>query len=898
MTHSTLSVIGARQHNLKNVTCELPREKLVVITGPSGSGKSSLAFDTIHAEAYRRYVEFLPSAVRRTLHHLSRPDVDEITGLSPSVAMRQGFVSPSPRATVGTLTETSDYLRILFARCATAHCPANGHPLHAHTAQSIVRELEAQPAGTKMTLMAPITHDASPKRITEALTALKADGFARVALDGVPALVDEVNSSTLPARSSLDLVVDRLIAKPGSTSRITDSVELSLRQGNGVMLVDFHDGRVVSFSETLYCYEHKAQLPSLEPNLFSHMSPQGACPRCSGRGSLDVLVPDRVVPNPALTLRQGVLAIFGVPGSVGYALLLNKLSKLTGVEADTPWHSLAVPPDFWELVEQALQDEESELLDGALTPRERASFYQHTTCPTCSGTRLGAHRDWFTLNAQRFSEVASMPLTHLANWLAQLAGDAGAMHHAAPPLLDVLSRKVAALNELGLGYLSVNSSLQQVASGELQRIRLSCVLGTALASVLYVLDEPTVGLHPDDAELVVQALRRLITHGNSVVAVDHSRTLIEAADWLVDLGPGAGHLGGQLLAVGPPESLATNPDSVTGRHLASRSQLTHSKLKAPSSWLEVTGVRYANLQNLSVRLPKQRLIAVTGRSGAGKTSLLLGALLPAARAIAHKGMPPPSLCDAVSGADFARVVTFDQSSLGASLRSTPATYTGVWDVIRELFATLPEARARGFKPGRFSFNIKGGRCEHCKGEGALRAGLELMADVLVPCPDCNGTRFNQETLLPKFRGLNIADVLALSVDDAQRLFSHLPKINRVLLSLQQLGLGYLTLGQSSSTLSGGESQRVRFALELSKQSEGSVLYLFDEPTAGLHFSDLPNVVESLFSLRDAGHTIVITEHNPDVVSIADWVVELGPGAGADGGTVCFAGSSDEWARRR
>lgn len=897
MTHPTLSVIGARQHNLKNVTCELPREKLVVITGPSGSGKSSLAFDTIHAEAYRRYVEFLPSTVRRSLHHLSRPEVDEITGLSPSVAMRQGFVSPSPRATVGTITETSDYLRVLFARCATAHCPVAGHPLHSHTAQSVVRELEAQPPGTKMTLLAPLASDAPPQRVTDALMSLKADGFARVSLNGVAALIDEIDTSTLAAQSSLDLIVDRLIAKPGSTSRIADSVELALRRGNGVMLVDFHDGRVVSFSETFYCHEHRAQVPSLEPNLFSHLSPEGACPRCNGRGFLDVLVPDRVVPNPALTLRQGALAVFGVPGSVGYALFLNKLSKLTGVDTDTPWHALAMPGDFWEVVEQTLRDEEGELLDGALTSRERASFYEQGTCPTCNGTRLGAHRNWFTLDAQRFSDVAGMRLNELATWLERLAERASDMHHAATPLLDVLSRKVAALTELGLGYLSLNTPLQQVASGELQRIRLSCMLGTALSSVLYVIDEPTVGLHPNDAALVVGALRRLTIQGNSVVAVDHSRTLIEAADWLVDLGPGAGRQGGQLLAVGPPDALARNPESVTGRYLSSRPQLAQSPLAAPRSWLEVNGVRCANL-NLSVKLPKQRLTAVTGRSGAGKTSLLMGALLPAARAIAQRGAPPPSLCDTVAGADFARVITFDQSSLGASLRSTPATYTGVWDVIRELFATLPEARTRGFKAGRFSFNIKGGRCEHCKGEGALRAGLELMADVLLTCPECNGTRFNQETLLPKFRGLSVADVLALNVDDAQRLFAHLPKINRVLLSLQRLGLGYLTLGQPSSTLSGGEAQRVRFALELSKQGDGTFLYLFDEPTMGLHFSDLPNVVESLFSLRDAGHTVVVAEHNPDIVSIADWVVELGPGAGEHGGTVCFSGPREEWARRR
>lgn len=900
MNQPMLSVIGARQHNLKNVTCELPREKLVVITGPSGSGKSSLAFDTIHAEAYRRYVEFLPSSVRRSIHHLSRPDVDAILGLSPSVAMKQGHISPSPRASVGTITEILDYFRVFFARTATAHCPVDGAVLHAHSVQQIVSHLERLPAGTRLTLSTPILADGTRVEVTAALDSLRERGFARVELNGSLTLLDDVDSNALPSRNELRLVVDRLVIKDGITSRLTDSVELALRQGTSVVLADLGDGEILNFSETLYCPVHNASVPAPVSALFSHQSPRGACPTCDGVGYRQTLDPTRVVPNPRLTLRGGALAVLGSPGSLAHAILLGKMQKLAPLDADVPWAALELPDGYWAQLDELLTQEDGESLDGMLTPRERAAFYRRATCTDCQGTRLRSHRAWFTVDKRTFDSYCAMSLSDLNDWIGRVrAQPTDSAFAAVTPLLEVVQRKLESLASLGLGYLTLNTPLNCVSSGELHRIRLSCLLGTALTGVLYVLDEPTAGLHPMDASLVVEALRKLTADHNSVLAVEHTRTMIEAADWLVDMGPGAGEAGGYLLANGPPELVAIEPRSVTAPHLASsllQTAYEHTQTP-PTEWLTVVGARTANLQALDLKIPTQRLTAITGRSGAGKTSLLLGTLLPAARAALQHTDLPSSVCDAWSGADFTKVVTFDHSPLGLTPRSTPATYTGVWDVIRELFATLPESRARGYKAGRFSFNIKGGRCEACRGEGVQRTQLELVADVAAICSECNGTRFNRETLLPKFRGLSVGDVLALTVDEAQRFFAHLPKANAILIQLQRLGLGYLALGQSAPSLSGGEAQRVRFALELSRQGDGRFLYLFDEPTSGLHFSDVPRVLGSLYALRDAGHTVVAVEHDPEVVKAADWIVELGPGAGAAGGQLVFSGPHSEWNRR-
>lgn len=576
--------------------------------------------------------------------------------------------------------------------------------------------------------------------------------------------------------------------------------------------------------------------------------------------------------------------------------MLDELLAVTRLSPDVAFSELTLPDDFWERLHEVAFAERPEALPGGLTQPQLADLSRREVCPSCQGSRLGAHRSHFLLAGLTFVEFCALPASEVRARLSSLAEVLPEQFEALAPLVEVIARKLGALLELGLDYLPLNAAMSALSTGETHRVRLSCLLGATLANVLYVVDEPTLGLHPKDAQLVQSALRRLTREGNSVLAVEHSRPFIEAADLVVDMGPGAGQDGGRILAQAAPSSLASDPTSVTGPFLFGKTTVCtrRARLAAPAAWLDVGGASAGNLTGFDLRLPKGRLTAVTGRSGAGKTSLLMRVLLPSVRALLQRGAPPKGTCTSIDGADFTRVITFDQSPLGQSTRSTPATYCGIWDHLRELFASLPESRAKGFKAGRFSFNTKGGRCEVCKGEGVVRTELALLADVLIACNECGGSRFNRETLLPRFRGHNIAEVLDLAVSDAQRLFAHLPKVAGVLSELSRVGLGYLRLGQPSVTLSGGEAQRVRLATELARRGDGTCLYLFDEPTSGLHFTDTTKVFDAMTALCDEGHTVVIAEPNPDVAMAADWVVELGPHAAQNGGRLLYCGASENW----
>lgn len=922
-----LTVTGARQHNLKNISCEIPRDRLVAFTGPSGSGKSSLAFDTIYAEAQRLYLEALPAAARRGTDHLPRPELDEITGLSPAIALRQALPTRNPRSTVGTVTEIADYLRVLFARGAQAHCPVGGESLRAYSAQQMVDKLEAQPVGTRLTLLAPLHRRAPIEELRSTVQQLRESGYVRVRYNGVTELIEELQIPEHAEMGDLDLVVDRLVLREGLRTRLSDSVELALREGRGTIAVDTMDGTTPqTYSETLHCAQHQQTLPKPEPALFSFNTRLGACPACTGLGVQQELVSERLVPNGALSLRQGALAPLGRPGSLAYAAMLDELVRATGVDPDVPWTRLPTgvqqqiiggdepivrakgskprarsPVRSYAGLKQLLsqfleQDAADEPLEGALSPSELSSFFRSVPCRTCDATRLTPNAQHFRFGGHTYAELSSLPIATLASELSdpQLAPHLSTSERTLlHPLIRSITSRARFLVDVGLGYLSLSSALSRLSTGEARRLMLASQLGAPLVGVLYVLDEPSLGLHPGDLEPIRRALQELVARGNSVFIVEHERSLILAADWVLDMGPGAGTHGGTLVAEGSIADLRQQVDSVTAPFLDGRKTLTRpgSATHAPSSWLRVMGARAGNLKNVDVAFPEARVTAVTGVSGSGKSSLVIETLLPALRA-ALRGSPPPSeLCDAVQGAEgVTRVVALDQNPLGRSARSNPATYTGLMTLLRELFAALPESRTRGFRASRFSFNIKGGRCETCKGEGVQRLEFQLLADVSVPCPDCNGTRFNRETLEPRYKGLNIAEILALTVDQATALFVSMHRILAKLVQLQRVGLGYLQLGQAAPTLSGGEAQRVRLAAELSRSGLGHTLYLLDEATAGLHFQDVQVVCDALFALRDEGHTLILVEHNMDVVRLVDWVIDLGPGAGEAGGSLLHAGT--------
>ncbi|MBN2192967.1 MAG: excinuclease ABC subunit UvrA [Polyangiaceae bacterium] len=917
-----LIVRGAAQHNLRSISCAIPRNRLVVITGPSGSGKSSLAFDTIYAEGQRRYVESLSAYARQFLDQLPKPKVESIEGLSPAIAIEQRALAKSPRSTVGTVTEIADYLRLLFARVGTPHCPRSGRVLRAYTVQEMVDTIIARGDGARVALLAPVARGAVSDLSVE-IERLRRDGFVRARIDGVQ--VDLGDAPALdPARShDLDVVVDRVVVRDGAKGRITDSVELALRLGEGTILIDAVDGtEPVVMSERLVSWEFGITLPPVEPRLFSFNSPHGACPACDGLGVRSGIDPNRVVPDESRTLREGAVAAFGRRGSVATAAEVARVVKSLGINPDVPWAELpleqrnailcgdtrkrartapyeGIIPRLERLLETGeVDDIEQDGDDGAIGPEDLGRFIVTQTCEACQGRRLRPEALAVKLGGRDFAELSMLPLRRLHQVLSDLFASGGLTGRdatIAEPLLRAVTERLGFLIDVGLDYLTLDRAAHTLSGGEGQRIRLATQIGASLVGVLYVLDEPSVGLHARDNQRLLEAVRRLVDTGNSVIVVEHDRDAILAADHVIDMGPGAGIHGGLIVAQGTSAEVTANPNSITGPYLSGEKQLPVPTRRVPpgDAWLRVVGARAHNLKDVTLEVPLGLITAVTGVSGSGKSSLVVDTLLSAARARLYGATGWIGPCDRIEGLDqIDKVISIDQAPIGRTPRSNPATYTGIFTHLRELYAGLPDARARGYKPGRFSFNVKGGRCESCQGDGVLRIEMHFLPDVYVTCDACAGRRYNRETLEIAYRGLSIADSLDLTVDAAFDLFESIPRIRQRLTALRQVGLGYMKLGQAATTLSGGEAQRVKLATELARRATGSTLYVLDEPTTGLHFQDIELLTHALLELRGAGNSIIIIEHNIDLVACADWVVDIGPEGGENGGRIVAAGTPE------
>ncbi len=943
-----LIVVGARQHNLKNVSLSLPRGKVIVFTGPSGSGKSSLAFDTIYAEGQRRYVESLSAYARQFLEQLAKPDVERIEGLSPAIAIEQRPLSKSPRSTVGTVTEIADYMRLLYARVGVPHCPSCGKRIEAQTVQQIVDRVLAMTEGTRLSLLSPIAR-ARKGELKLEIERLRRDGFVRARIDGsLVDLGDEIELDRTKAHD-LDVVVDRLLLKDGLKSRLTDSVELALKLGEGRLLLQTGDDEPFWMSERFACIDCGISLPPIEPRMFSFNGPHGACGACDGLGARDVVDPARCIGDERQTLREGVVLAWGRRGSVAIASEVAKAVEVLGVSADVPWAKLpeeqrkailhgtsgagsveggtrrrdtAKRKRYEGLVprlEQRLaamsdaradasEGEDPDGAEGMIADDELGRFLVTRTCDSCKGKRLRPEALAVKLGGKDVAQVGAMPLRHVRSFVQALGSDSsdgspyafGPRERAiAEPLLRAVAARLGFLIDVGLDYLALDRSAQTLSSGEGQRIRLATQIGAALVGVLYVLDEPSVGLHARDNARLIDAQARLRDLGNTVIVVEHDRESILAADHVVDMGPGAGAHGGQVVAQGTPRELMATASSITGPWLTGERQLPVPAKRRPrtKACVRVVGARAHNLRDVTVEIPMGLFSCVTGVSGSGKSSLIVDTLLPAARSKLYNATAPVGECDRVEGLDNVdKVVSIDQAPIGRTPRSNPATYTGIFALLRELYAALPDARARGYKAGRFSFNVKGGRCEACQGDGVLRIEMHFLPDVFVTCDACAGRRYNRETLEVKYRGLSIADALDVTVEQASDLFGAVPRIADKLGALRRVGLGYLTLGQPATTLSGGEAQRVKLARELARKATGRTLYVLDEPTTGLHFADIEVLLAALLDLRDQGNTIVVIEHNLDVVACADWVIDLGPEGGEGGGEIVAAGTPEQVAQ--
>ena len=892
---------GAREHNLKNISLEIPRNKLVVITGISGSGKSSLAFDTIYAEGQRRYVESLSAYARQFLKLMEKPDVDYIEGLSPAVSIEQRTAGHNPRSTVATTTEIYDYLRLLFARVGVPHCPKCGREISSQTTEQMADRITSLPKGTKVQILAPIVRGRKGE-YRELLQDVARQGYLRVRVDGEVRSLDEEIRLERYKKHDIEVVVDRLVVKEGIRSRLVDSLETALDLAGGVAFVDV-EGQILKFSEKFACVECGTSIEEIEPRLFSFNSPYGACQACGGLGVQMEVDPELVVPDPELSVEEGAL----VPwrrmrrGWLYYQLrrirfpLHKPIASLSEGERKVLFYG---DPErgfegIVEMLKRRYRETDSEELRSWI---ER--FMREMPCPACGGTRLRPEALAVTVGGKNIAEVTAMSVKEATAFFRDLELSERDMRIAHQVLKEIRAR-LGFLSDVGLDYLTLDRRTGTLSAGEAQRIRLATQIGSGLTGVLYVLDEPSIGLHQRDNRRLLNTLKKLRDLGNTVIVVEHDRETIETADYVIDLGPGAGAEGGEVVAAGTPKEVAENPRSITGAYLSGRKEIPVPKRRRKPSgrWIEIVGAKGHNLKNITVRIPLGTFTCVTGVSGSGKSTLIDETLYPALARRLHNAKVEPHPYDVILGVEHIdKVVNIDQSPIGRTPRSNPATYTGVFTPIRQLFASLPESKVRGYRPGRFSFNVKGGRCEACQGEGMLKIEMHFLPDVYIPCEACGGRRYNRETLQITYKGKNIADVLDMTVDEALEFFGNIPPIRRKLQTLSDVGLGYIKLGQPAPTLSGGEAQRVKLAEELSKVSTGRTLYILDEPTTGLHFEDVRMLLDVLNRLVDMGNTVVVIEHNMEVIKTADYIIDLGPEGGDEGGWVVAEGTPEEVAK--
>jgi excinuclease ABC subunit A len=928
-----LVIRGAREHNLKDVSLDLPRDSLIVFTGLSGSGKSSLAFDTIFAEGQRRYVESLSAYARQFLGQMDKPDVDFIDGLSPAVSIDQKAASRNPRSTVGTITEVYDYLRLLYARVGKPHCPICGRPIARQTPQQIVDRLLEVDEGTRFQVLAPVVRGRKGE-YTELLRELQIKGYSRARVDGTVIRLDEAASGELPAlkkyeKHTIEVVVDRLAVKESARRRLTDSVETALGLSGGVVVLDFVDlpendpHRERMYSEHLACLYDDLSFEELEPRSFSFNSPWGACPDCTGLGTRMEVDPELVVPDPARSLAEGAIGPWSGGHISDYFLrLMEALGSAMGFSVDTPWSRLpaaarrALLHGYDDQVHVRYRNRYGRersyytSFEGAVTYIERrhseaesdssrerfAGFMREVPCPSCHGTRLKPVSLAVTVDGRSIAEICALPIGEMAKLLLSLElSDRD--RQIAGRILKEVNARLGFLLDVGLDYLTLDRASATLAGGEAQRIRLATQIGSGLVGVLYVLDEPSIGLHQRDNHRLLETLLRLRDLGNTLIVVEHDEDTIRAADWVVDIGPGAGEHGGRIVVSGPLAELLASTESLTGAYLTGRAHIPVPAARRPRSRgkeVVVKGASEHNLRSVDVTFPLGLLIAVTGVSGSGKSTLVNDILYSALAKELHGTRIVPGRHTRVTGiGHLDKVVHVDQGPIGRTPRSNPATYTGVFDHIRRLFSQTTEAKIRGYQPGRFSFNVKGGRCEACSGDGTIKIEMQFLPDVYVPCEVCHGARYNTDTLAVHYKGKTIADVLDMPIEEAASFFEPVPAIHRHLKTLTDVGLGYVRLGQPAPTLSGGEAQRVKLASELQRRSTGRTIYVLDEPTTGLHFEDIRKLLGVLNALVDSGNTVIVIEHNLDVIKTADWVIDLGPDGGSRGGAVIATGTPEQ-----